>query len=157
MTKLDKAIFSARLRGFEFNLKAHVNIDFENDLIGVGKDATKWGSWPKTTHISTGEKIYVPDAAARCKPAGQDTVSWLVQNMEVEVPGIGLPRDQCFWDGYCSLCYKAGDVADIVGLTGHERYNIDLPNNLSDIRPGQDVTVIPDSGKSFTCTVRFGT
>lgn len=59
--------------------------------------------------------------------------------------------------GIIPLCFKAGEDADSLGLTGHERYSIDLPTNLSDIRPGQDVTVTTDNGKSFTCIVRFDT
>lgn len=59
--------------------------------------------------------------------------------------------------GIIPLCFKAGEDADTLGLTGHERYTIDLPNNIEDIRPGQDVTVKTDTGKSFTCTVRFDT
>ena len=59
--------------------------------------------------------------------------------------------------GIIPLCFKAGEDADTLGLTGHERYNIDLPSKISEIRPGQDVTVTTDNGKSFTCTVRFDT
>jgi len=59
--------------------------------------------------------------------------------------------------GIIPLCFKAGEDADSLGLTGHERYSIDLPANLSEIRPGQDVTVTTDNGKSFTCTLRFDT
>lgn len=59
--------------------------------------------------------------------------------------------------GIIPLCFKAGEDADTLGLTGHERYTIDLPSNISEIKPGQDVTVATDSGKSFTCTVRFDT
>lgn len=59
--------------------------------------------------------------------------------------------------GIVPLCFKAGEDADTLGLTGHERYTIDLPSNVSDIRPGQDVTVTTDSGKSFTCIARFDT
>lgn len=55
------------------------------------------------------------------------------------------------------LCFKAGEDADTLGLTGQERYTIDLPENISEIRPGQDVTVQTDTGKSFTCVVRFDT
>lgn len=59
--------------------------------------------------------------------------------------------------GIVPLCFKAGEDADSLGLTGHERFTIDLPSKLSEIRPGQDVTVRTDNGKSFTCTVRFDT
>lgn len=59
--------------------------------------------------------------------------------------------------GIIPLCFKDGEDAETLGLTGHERYTIDLPSNISEIRPGQDVTVTTDTGKSFTCTVRFDT
>ncbi|KAF8410724.1 hypothetical protein HHK36_003261 [Tetracentron sinense] len=59
--------------------------------------------------------------------------------------------------GIIPLCFKAGEDAETLGLTGHERYTIDLPSKVSDIKPGQDVTVTTDSGKSFTCTARFDT
>lgn len=89
---------------------------------------------------------------------------------------IGLPRVQSYWVkaviarsfeqihrsnlvrmGIIPLCFKAGENTETLGLTGHERYNIDLPSNVSEIRPGQDVTVATDNGKSFTCTLRFDT
>lgn len=59
--------------------------------------------------------------------------------------------------GVIPLCFKAGEDADTLGLTGHERYSIDLPNSVNEIRPGQDVTVVTDNGKSFTCTLRYDT
>jgi aconitate hydratase len=59
--------------------------------------------------------------------------------------------------GIIPLCFKHGQHADTLGLTGRERYSIDLPSKISEIRPGQDVTVTTDTGKSFTCTVRFDT
>lgn len=59
--------------------------------------------------------------------------------------------------GIIPLCFKTGEDAETLGLTGHERYNIDLPSSVNEIRPGQDVTVVTDKGKSFTCTLRFDT
>lgn len=59
--------------------------------------------------------------------------------------------------GIVPLCFKQGEDAETLGLTGHERYTIDLPAKVSDIRPGQDITVTTDAGKSFTCTLRFDT
>lgn len=59
--------------------------------------------------------------------------------------------------GIIPLCFKPGEDTETLGLTGHERYTIDLPQRISDIRPGQDLTVTTDSGKSFTCTLRFDT
>jgi aconitate hydratase len=59
--------------------------------------------------------------------------------------------------GIIPLCYKPGEDAESLGLTGHERYTIDLPSKISEIKPGQDVIVTIDSGKSFTCVARFDT
>lgn len=59
--------------------------------------------------------------------------------------------------GIIPLCFKPGEDAETLGLTGHERYTIDFPSKVSDIKPGQDVTVSTNDGKSFTCTVRFDT
>lgn len=59
--------------------------------------------------------------------------------------------------GIIPLCFNPGEDTETLGLTGHERYTIDLPNKISEIRPGQDVNVTTDTGKSFTCTVRFDT
>ncbi|GFZ12523.1 hypothetical protein Acr_23g0009080 [Actinidia rufa] len=59
--------------------------------------------------------------------------------------------------GIVPLCFKPGEDADTLGLTGHECYTIDLPSKVSEIRPGQDVAVTTDTGKTFTCTLRFDT
>jgi len=59
--------------------------------------------------------------------------------------------------GLIPLSFKPGEDAETLGLTGHERCTIDLPQKISDIRPGQNVTVTTDSGKSFICTLRFDT
>lgn len=59
--------------------------------------------------------------------------------------------------GIIPLCFKPGEDADTLGLTGHEKYTIDLPSNIDEIKPGQNVTVTTDTGKSFICTARFDT
>lgn len=59
--------------------------------------------------------------------------------------------------GILPMCFKSGQDAESLGLTGHERYTIDLPSSVSEIKPGQDITVVTDNGKSFTCTLRFDT
>ncbi|KAK7848224.1 aconitate hydratase [Quercus suber] len=132
---------------------------------------------PKTVHVPTGEKLYVFDAAMRYKTAGQDTIilagaeygsgssrDWAAKGpMLLGVKAViaksfeRIHRSNLVGMGVVPLCFKAGEDADTLGLTGHERYTIDLPSNVSDIRPGQDVTVTTDSGKSFTCIARFDT
>jgi len=59
--------------------------------------------------------------------------------------------------GIIPLCFKPGEDADSLGLTGYERFTIDLPSNVNEIRPGQDVTVVTDTGKTFVSILRFDT
>ncbi|ESQ54574.1 hypothetical protein EUTSA_v10024309mg [Eutrema salsugineum] len=132
---------------------------------------------PKTVHIPTGEKLSVFDAASRYKTAGQDTVilagaeygsgssrDWAAKGpLLLGVKAViaksfeRIHRSNLAGMGIIPLCFKAGEDADTLGLTGHERYTVHLPTKVSDIRPGQDVTVTTDTGKSFVCTLRFDT
>ncbi|CAA3020624.1 aconitate hydratase, cytoplasmic [Olea europaea subsp. europaea] len=132
---------------------------------------------PKTLHIPSGEKLPVFDAAMRYKSAGVDTIvlagaeygsgssrDWAAKGpMLLGVKAViaksfeRIHRSNLVGMGIVPLCFKSGEDADTLGLTGHERFTIDLPSNINEIRPGQDVTVQTDTGKSFTCTVRFDT
>ncbi|GAA0153701.1 RNA metabolism protein [Lithospermum erythrorhizon] len=132
---------------------------------------------PKTVHIPTGEKLFIFEAAMRYKAAGQDTIvlagaeygsgssrDWAAKGpMLLGVKAVisksfeRIHRSNLVGMGIIPLCFKAGEDADTLGLTGQERYTIDLPSNISEIRPGQDVTVKTDSGKTFTCKARFDT
>ncbi|XP_052207066.1 aconitate hydratase, cytoplasmic [Diospyros lotus] len=132
---------------------------------------------PKTVHFPTGDKLYVFDAAMRYKTAGQDTIvlagaeygsgssrDWAAKGpMLLGVKAViaksfeRIHRSNLVGMGIVPLCFKPGEDADSIGLTGHERYTIDLPNKINEIRPGQDVSVRTDTGKSFICTVRFDT
>ncbi|KAL1560783.1 Acyl CoA oxidase [Salvia divinorum] len=132
---------------------------------------------PKTVHIPTGEKLSVFDAAMKYKTAGQDTIilagaeygsgssrDWAAKGpMLLGVKAViaksfeRIHRSNLVGMGIVPLCFKAGEDAETLGLTGQERYTIDLPSKISDIRPGQDITVRTDNGKQFTCTVRFDT
>ncbi|KAJ6774693.1 ACONITASE/IRON-RESPONSIVE ELEMENT FAMILY MEMBER [Salix purpurea] len=146
------------------------NIRIVNKLLGgeVG---------PKTIHISTGEKLSVFDVAMRYKSEGHDTIilagaeygsgssrDWAAKGPKLlGVKAViaksfeRIHRSNLVGMGIIPLCFKPGEDAETLGLTGHERYSIDLPSNVSEIRPGQDVTVATDNGKSFTCTLRFDT
>jgi len=59
--------------------------------------------------------------------------------------------------GIIPLCFKEGEDADSLGLTGHERYTIHLLTSISEISPGQDVTVTTHDGRSLTCILRLDT
>uniref|UniRef100_A0A2N9I141 Aconitate hydratase n=1 Tax=Fagus sylvatica TaxID=28930 RepID=A0A2N9I141_FAGSY len=132
---------------------------------------------PKTIHIPSGEKLSVFDAALKYKSEGHDTIilagaeygsgssrDWAAKGpMLLGVKAViaksyeRIHRSNLVGMGVIPLCFKAGEDADTLGLTGHERYSIDLPNSVNEIRPGQDVTVVTDNGKSFTCTLRYDT
>ncbi|KAJ4873130.1 Aconitate hydratase 3 [Raphanus sativus] len=149
---------------------AFANIRIVNKLVGgeVG---------PKTVHIPSGEKLTVFDAASRYKSAGEDTIilagaeygsgssrDWAAKGplllgvkAVIAISFERIHRSNLAGMGIIPLCFKAGEDAETLGLTGHERYTVHLPTRVSDIRPGQDVTVTTDAGKSFVCTLRFDT
>ncbi|ONL93421.1 Aconitate hydratase 1 [Zea mays] len=132
---------------------------------------------PKTIHVPSGEKLAVFDAAMKYKNEGHDTIilagaeygsgssrDWaakgpMLQGVKAVIAKSfeRIHRSNLAGMGIIPLCYKAGEDADTLGLTGHERYTVHLPTNVSEIKPGQDVTVTTDNGKSFTCTLRFDT
>ncbi|KAG4386584.1 hypothetical protein GLYMA_11G080600v4 [Glycine max] len=132
---------------------------------------------PKTIHIPSGEKLSVFDAAEKYKSEGHDMIilagaeygsgssrDWAAKGpMLLGVKAViaksfeRIHRSNLVGMGIIPLCFKPGDDADSLGLTGHERYTIDLPSNVNEIRPGQDVTVVTDAGKSFVSTLRFDT
>ena len=58
--------------------------------------------------------------------------------------------------GLIPLCFKEGEDADTLGLTGFERYTINMPV-VEDIKPGMDIIVKTDNGKEFACVLRFDT
>ena len=57
--------------------------------------------------------------------------------------------------GLIPLCFKDDEDADTLGLTGFERFTIDMPD-LKDVKPGMDIIVRTDN-KEFTCVLRFDT
>ncbi|XP_023521907.1 aconitate hydratase [Cucurbita pepo subsp. pepo] len=132
---------------------------------------------PKTIHIPSGEKLSVFDAAMRYKNEGLDTIilagaeygsgssrDWAAKGpMLLGVKAViaksfeRIHRSNLVGMGIIPLCFKDGEDAESLGLTGHERYTIDLPSNVGEIRPGQEVGVVTDAGKSFSCILRFDT
>ena len=47
------------------------------------------------------------------------------------------------------LYFKPDQDADTLALTDHEHFTIDLPCQVSEMKPGQDVAVSTDTGKVF--------
>ncbi|KAK2649802.1 hypothetical protein Ddye_017291 [Dipteronia dyeriana] len=132
---------------------------------------------PKTIHIPTGEKLSVFDAAMRYKAAGHDPIvlagadygsgssrDWAAKGpMLLGVKAViaksfeRIHRSNLVGMGIIPLCFKSGQFVYTLGLTDYERYTIDLPRKIGEIRPGQEVIVKTDTGKSFTCIMRFNT
>ncbi|CAH8274193.1 unnamed protein product [Arabidopsis lyrata] len=108
---------------------------------------------PKTVHIPTGEKLSFFDAAMKYRNEGRDTI--ILTGAEY---GSGSSRDWAA-KGPMLLGVKAviSKSFERIHRSNLELYTIDLPNTVSKIKPGQDVTVITNNGKSFTCTLRFDT
>ncbi|XP_010529315.1 PREDICTED: aconitate hydratase 1-like [Tarenaya hassleriana] len=132
---------------------------------------------PETIHIPTGQKLSVFDAATKYKSEGQDTIilagseygsgssrDWAAKGPKLlGVKAViaksfeRIHRSNLVGMGIVPLCFKVGEDAETLGLTGFEQYNVELPNEINEIKPGQDVKVITDDGKSFVCTLRFDT
>jgi aconitate hydratase len=55
--------------------------------------------------------------------------------------------------GIIPLCFVAGENTESLGLTGHETFSVNLPEEL---KPGMLVTVTADA-TTFQCTLRFDT
>ncbi|XP_045798971.1 aconitate hydratase, cytoplasmic-like [Trifolium pratense] len=132
---------------------------------------------PKTVHIPSGEKLTVYDAAMRYKEANQDTIilagadygtgssrDWAAKGpLLLGVKAViaksfeRIHRSNLVGMGIVPLCFKSGDDAETLQLTGHEHFTVDLPENVNDIEPSQDVNVATDTGKSFTCKLCLDT
>ncbi|TVU17240.1 hypothetical protein EJB05_33259, partial [Eragrostis curvula] len=116
---------------------------------------------PKTVHFPSGETLDIFDAAMRYKSEGHDTI--IIAGAEygsgssrdsaakgpmllgvkavIAVSFERIHRSNLVGMGIIPLCFKPGEDAESLGLTGHERYTIHLPTSIDDIQPGQDVTL----------------
>ncbi|XP_078432566.1 aconitate hydratase, cytoplasmic-like [Wolffia australiana] len=132
---------------------------------------------PRTVHVPSGDKLSVYDTATRYKADNQDTIviagaeygsgssrDWAAKGpMLLGVKAViaksfeRIHRSNLVGMGIVPLCFMPGEDADTLGLTGRERFTVDLPNRVAEIRPGQHVTVTTNTGKSFSCTARFDT
>eukprot|EP00898_Chlorokybus_atmophyticus_P008469 jgi/Chlat1/8623/Chrsp86S08017 len=129
---------------------------------------------PNTVHHKSGETMSVFDAAMQYKNEGHDQViiagaeygsgssrDWaakgpFLQGVKAVIATSfeRIHRSNLVGMGIIPLCFKLGQDAEKLGLTGKELYSIDLPE---EIIPGMDVTVTTNDGKSFPCTLRFDT
>jgi len=139
----------------------------------INKLAGKVG--PKTKHIPSGDMMDVFDAANRYQKdnlpliilAGNEYGSGSSRDWAAKGPllqGVKaviaqsyerIHRSNLVGMGIFPLQFKDGENADSLGLTGLERFSIDVVSSIHSI--GQPVTVTTDKGKSFTVKSRLDT
>ncbi|XP_066460464.1 cytoplasmic aconitate hydratase isoform X2 [Eleutherodactylus coqui] len=136
----------------------------------IGKQA------PLTLHFPSNETLDIFDAAERYLQAGQNLIlltgkeygSGSSRDWAAKGPfllGIKavlaesyerIHRSNLVGMGIIPLQYLPGDSAEVLGLTGQERYTILIPED-KDLRPGMNVEIKLDTGKTFEAIMRFDT
>ena len=142
------------------------NIRLVNKFIGKAA--------PKTIHIPSGQVLDVFDAAQEYSKTGTDLVvlagkdygcgssrDWAAKGpfllgirAVIAESYERIHRSNLVGMGIVPLQYLEGQTAASLGLTGKEKFDIDLPAVLS---PGLTVTVSTDTGKQFRVLMRFDT
>ena len=145
---------------------------FANTRLGnkiVGKGATG----PITIHFPTSEQLPIYDASARFIAegtplvilAGKEYGSGSSRDWAAKGPYLlgvraviaesfeRIHRSNLVGMGIIPMCFKAGESADTLGLSGSEMFSVDLPSHL---QPGQAITITADA-KTFTATLRLDT
>lgn len=130
---------------------------------------------PETVHVPSGEQMAVFDAAAKYQEAGTDTIilagneygsgssrDWaakgpFLQGVKAVIAQSyeRIHRSNLVGMGILPMQFKAGESADSHGLTGHEKFSIDLQGG--NLTVGQDIEVTTDCGKKLTVTCRLDT
>ncbi|XP_013378400.1 PREDICTED: cytoplasmic aconitate hydratase [Chinchilla lanigera] len=129
---------------------------------------------PQTVHLPSGEILDVFDAAERYQQAGLPLIilagreygagssrDWAAKGpFLLGIKAVlaesyeRIHRSNLVGMGVIPLEYLPGESADSLGLTGHERYTIIIPESL---RPQMKVQVKLDTGKTFQAVMRFDT
>lgn len=129
---------------------------------------------PQTIHLPSGETLDVFDAAERYQQAGLPLIvlagkeygSGSSRDWAAKGPfllGIKavlaesyerIHRSNLVGMGVIPLEYLPGETADSLGLTGRERYTINIPE---DLKPRMKVQIKLDTGKTFQAVMRFDT
>jgi len=142
------------------------NIRLVNKFIGKAA--------PKTVHIPSGTTLDVFDAAQEYATtntdliilAGKDYGCGSSRDWAAKGPfllGIKaviaesyerIHRSNLVGMGIVPLQYEEGQTATSLGLTGKEKFDIDIPEALT---PGMKISVSTDTGKQFSVVSRFDT
>ncbi|KAM3938357.1 cytoplasmic aconitate hydratase isoform 1-T2 [Leptodactylus fuscus] len=131
---------------------------------------------PLTTHFPSNETLDIFDAAEKYIQAGENLIlltgkeygSGSSRDWAAKGPfllGIKavlaesyerIHRSNLVGMGVIPLQYLPGENAEVLGLTGKERYTILIPED-KDLRPGMNVDIKLDTGKTFEAIMRFDT
>ena len=142
------------------------NIRLVNKFIGKAA--------PKTIHVPSGKTLDVFDAAQEYAQTGTDLIilagkdygcgssrDWAAKGpFLLGIKAViaesyeRIHRSNLVGMGIVPLQYQAGQTAETLGLTGKEKFDIELPAVLT---PGMQVSVNTDAGKQFTVVMRFDT
>jgi len=144
------------------------NIRLVNKLLG-GQTGPKTIYWPnnETLDIFDAAAKYIADKTPLVILAGAmygsgSSRDWAAKGVwmlnvkfVVAISYERIHRSNLVLFGVIPLQFKSGQDADSLGLTGKERFSIDI----SGCKPGQDVVVKVEGGKinEFTTTLRFDT
>ncbi|EFA77648.1 putative iron regulatory protein [Heterostelium album PN500] len=129
---------------------------------------------PQTTHIPSGEVLYISEAAQKYIAAGSPLVvlagadygsgssrDWAAKGPYLQgikcviaVSFERIHRSNLVGMGIVPLQFKEGQNADKLGLKGTEQFNIEIP---AEIKTGQTIVVTTSSGIKFETTLRFDT
>ncbi|XP_038057979.1 cytoplasmic aconitate hydratase-like isoform X2 [Patiria miniata] len=129
---------------------------------------------PKTVHLPSGETMDIFDAAERYRRdkqtliilAGKDYGSGSSRDWAAKGPWMQgvraviaesyerIHRSNLVGMGIIPLQFLPGQNADSLGLTGKEKYSIEVPE---DLQPGQKATVKTSDGRAFEAIIRFDT
>ncbi|XP_053321857.1 cytoplasmic aconitate hydratase [Spea bombifrons] len=131
---------------------------------------------PQTIHFPSNETLDIYDAAERYQQAGHNLIiltgkeygsgssrDWAAKGPFLQ--GIKavlaesyerIHRSNLVGMGIIPLQYMPGESAEALGLTGQERYTVIIPED-KDLRPGMNIQIKLDTGKSFEAIMRFDT
>ena len=144
------------------------NTRLKNKLLG-GKEG------PKTIHHPTGDELAIFDAAQRYREAnipsvilaGKEYGSGSSRDWAAKGPYLQgvraviaesyerIHRSNLIGMGVLPLEFKNGENADSLGLTGKERFSIELKGG--DLGIGETIKVSTDNGKTFEAKARLDT
>jgi len=130
---------------------------------------------PTTKHVPSGEELAVFEAAERYQKDGHQQIilagkeygtgssrDWAAKGPKLQ--GVDaviaesferIHRSNLVGMGILPLQFKDGENADKLGLTGHERFSLNLQGG--NLKVGQEIEVTTDKGKKFKAVVRLDT